>query len=632
MTTKRLTFALMAIGLLPAQGQTAESDSLKTATRPLHEVVVTGTRNEADTRYLTQTVSIIDRRQIEQAHNPSLLPVLTEQVPGLFVTSRGILVYGVSGGAAGGISLRGLSGGSGQIMVLIDGHPQYMGLMGHPISDAYQSLMADRVEVLRGPASALYGSNAMGGVINIITRKMQEDGVKTDIDLGYGSYNTLQSEATNQVRKGRFTSIVSASYNRTDGHRPDLEFEQYGGYAKLGYELTKTWDVRADLDITHFNASQPGSLDAPLLDADQRITRGMASVAVENRYERTSGALSLFYNWGRHKINDGYNPNAGESPLDYRFHSRDNMMGLSWYQSARLFQGNRLTVGVDWYRFGGEAWNKFIAGEREDIVDKTQNEVAGYVDFRQDIGSWLAFNAGVRADHHEQVGTEWIPQAGLAFLLPRDANIKLTASRGFRYPTLREMYMFPPQNPDLKPESMWNYEIAFSQELLEGRLSYGANLFYIDGKNLIMTLPNPHGSGRINQNSGKIDNSGVEAQAAYRISKSWAANANYSFLHMERPVISAPEHKLHVGGSFTQGRWDLSTGIQYIKGLYTEVSTNDNGKQEDFVLWNIRGSFRATNFLDIYVRGENLLAQRYEIMAGYPMPKATFIGGVKVRF
>ncbi len=636
MTTKRLTFALMAIGLLPAQGQTAESDSLKTATRPLHEVVVTGTRNEADTRYLTQTVSIIDRRQIEQAHNPSLLPVLTEQVPGLFVTSRGILGYGVSGGAAGGISLRGLSGGSGQIMVLIDGHPQYMGLMGHPISDAYQSLMANRVEVLRGPASALYGSNAMGGVINIITRKMQEDGVKTDIDLGYGSYNTLQSEATNQVRKGRFTSIVSASYNRTDGHRPDLEFEQYGGYAKLGYELTKTWDVRADLDITHFNASQPGSLDAPLLDADQRITRGMASVAVENRYERTSGALSLFYNWGRHKINDGYNPNAGESPLDYRFHSRDNMMGLSWYQSARLFQGNRLTVGVDWYRFGGEAWNKFIAGERdgerEDIVDKTQNEVAGYVDFRQDIGSWLAFNAGVRADHHEQVGTEWIPQAGLAFLLPRDANIKLTASRGFRYPTLREMYMFPPQNPDLKPESMWNYEIAFSQELLEGRLSYGANLFYIDGKNLIMTLPTPHGSGRINQNSGKIDNSGVEAQAAYRISKSWAANANYSFLHMERPVISAPEHKLYVGGSFTQGRWDLSTGIQYIKGLYTEVSTNGNGKQEDFVLWNIRGSFRATNFLDIYVRGENLLAQRYEIMAGYPMPKATFIGGVKVRF
>ena len=110
--------------------------------------------------------------------------------------------YGVSDGAAGGISLRGLSGGSGRLMVLIDGHPQYMGLMGHPIADAYQSLMAERVEVLRGPASVLYGSNAMGGVVNIVTRGMREDGVKTYADIGYGSYNTLQTEATNRIRKG----------------------------------------------------------------------------------------------------------------------------------------------------------------------------------------------------------------------------------------------------------------------------------------------------------------------------------------------------------------------------------------------------------------------------------------------
>ena len=132
---------------------------------------------------------------------PSLLPTLTEQVPGLFTTARGIMGYGVSDGAAGGISLRGLSGGSGRLMVLIDGHPQYMGLMGHPIADAYQSLMAERVEVLRGPASVLYGSNAMGGVVNIVTRGMREDGVKTYADIGYGSYNTLQTEATNRIAR-----------------------------------------------------------------------------------------------------------------------------------------------------------------------------------------------------------------------------------------------------------------------------------------------------------------------------------------------------------------------------------------------------------------------------------------------
>ena len=634
---KTLALALATGALLPANARTAEADSAATAgTRPMHEVVVTGTRNETDIRHLPLTVSVIGRKEIEQTHNPSLLPALTEQVPGLFVTSRGIMGYGVSGGAAGGISLRGMSGGSGRMMVLIDGHPQYMGLMGHPIADAYQSLMAERVEVLRGPASVLYGSNAMGGVINIVTRKMQEDGVKTDIDLGYGSYNTLQTEATNRVRKGRFTSVVSASYNRTDGHRPDMEFEQYGGFAKLGYELTDEWNVRADVDITHFNASQPGSLSEPLLDADQSITRGMTSVAVENRYERSAGALSFFYNWGRHKINDGYNATAGESPLDYRFHSRDRMMGVSWYQSAQLFTGNRLTVGVDWYCLGGEAWNKFIAGEqdgkREDIVDQTQDEVAGYVDFRQSISSWLAFNAGVRVDHHEQAGTEWIPQAGLAFLLPRDADIKLTASRGFRYPLLREMFMFGAANPDLEAESLWNYEVAFSQNVLDNRLTYGINAFYIKGDNMIATASV---DGKMkNINTGAIENAGAELQAAYRIARPWAVHANYSYLHMNHPVVSAPEHKLYAGASFTQGRWDVSTGVQYVKGLYTAVQTNGRGQeqQEDFVLWNVRGSFRATKFLDIYVRGENLLAQRYEIMAGYPMPKATVVGGVKFSF
>ena len=78
---------------------------------------------------------------------------------------------------------------------------------------------------------------------------------------------------------------------------------------------------------------------------------------------------------------------------------------------------------------------------------------------------------------------------GLAFHLPHTIELKASASKGFRYPILREMYMFPPQNPDLTPESMWNYEIAFSQRLLGGSLSYGINLFYIDGKNLIIALP-----------------------------------------------------------------------------------------------------------------------------------------------
>ncbi|MGN0230957.1 MAG: TonB-dependent receptor [Muribaculaceae bacterium] len=600
----------------------------------IDEVVVTGTRNQTDVRHLSQTVSVVDRPTIENSMQPSLLPIISQHVPGLFVTERGVMGYGVSGGAAGGISLRGLSGGNARLMVLIDGHPQYAGIFGHPIADAYQSLLAEKVEVLRGPASVLYGSNAMGGVINIVTRKTNEDGVHTNLHAGYGSFNTLETELTNRVRKGRFSSVVSGSYNRTDGHRCDMEFEQYGGYAKLGYDITDNWSTHADVNVTHFNASYPGPVSAPLVDGDQRITRGAASFALQNNYGNTSGAVNFFYNWGNHWINDGYTPSAGQTSQDGRFNSNDNMMGVSLYQSTRFWRGNRTTLGFDWFRYGGKAWTDYVsgdrAGSRNDLVDKHEDEIAGYVDFRQDLWRWLTLNAGVRIDHHSRVGTEWVPQAGMAFHMPNAIELKASATKGFRYPILREMYMFPPQNPDLKPESMWNYELAFSQTTLGGGLKYGINLFFINGKNLIVTQRNPNGTGMLNQNSGEIENTGVELQAAYRINRQWSVDANYSFLHMENPVIAAPEHKLYAGANFTKGRWNISTGIQYISGLFT--ATGDNPVQENFVLWNLRGSFRVCKWLDIWARGENLLAQCYEINAGYPMPKATAMAGINIRF
>lgn len=621
------------ISAVSLQAQTGKDSTKVARSYAINEVVVTGTRSETDVRHLPMTVSVVGRPQLEASQQTSVLPVLNSQVLGFFSTSRGVMGYGVATGASGQMSLRGI-GGPAQaglpttgLLVLIDGHPQYMGLMGHPIADAYQTMMAERVEVLRGPASVLYGSNAMGGVINIVTRKMQEDGIRTNINIGAGSYGSIQTEATNRIRKGRFSSTVTASYNRTDGHRADMAFEQYGGYAKLGYDFTDNWKVWGDVNVTRFNATNPGSVMKPYIDNDQRITRGMTSFALENYYEKTSGALSFFYNWGDHWINDGYQP--GGEPLQYRFNSNDQMLGVSWYQSVQLFQGNRLTVGADYFHFGGEAWNQFFDGHRETSANKSLNEVAGYVDFRQDIAAWLTLDAGARVDYHSQTGTEFIPQVGLAFHLPENAEIKAMASKGFRNPTIREMYMFPPQNPDLKPEKLWNYELSFSQRLMDNRLSYGLNVFYINGENLIIRLPNPNGSGMLNQNSGEIENWGAEANVGYQFNPVWSVMANYSWLHMENPVLASPEHKLYGGVNFRKGRWSASTGIQYVKGLYTDL---DAATKENFVLWDMQGSFKATNYLSFYVRGENLLAQRYEINAGYPMPKATFMGGVNINF
>ena len=172
MNKKILTAILISIAL-PGGMLSAPADSLRLKSYKLDEVVVTGTRNETDIRHLPMTISVVGRQQLEQTYQPSILPALTEQVPGLFTTSRGIMGYGVSTGAAGGMSLRGIGAGvnaaggpTTSLLVLIDGHPQYMGLMGHPIADAYQSMVADRDGRLMSGGQMRRASLAIGIALN----------------------------------------------------------------------------------------------------------------------------------------------------------------------------------------------------------------------------------------------------------------------------------------------------------------------------------------------------------------------------------------------------------------------------------------------------------------------------------
>lgn len=600
-------------------------------TTQMSEVVVTGTRDATDVRHLPFTVTSISNEKLNENYRTSVLPTVMEQTPGLFATSRGVLGYGVSTGAAGNLKVRGVGSGA-QFLVLIDGQPQYAGLMGHPIPDAYQTLMTEKVEVVRGPASLLYGSNAMGGVMNIVTRQMNEDGCKTSVQLQGGSYGTAQADAVNRFRKGGFSSIVGAQYQRTSGHRANSEFEQFGGYVKLGYDFSEHWKAFADADITHFNASNPGPFYAPLLDNDSRITRGLASISVSNSYEKTSGTLRAYSDWGHHSIDDGYN--VGGTPRTSLYKHDDYIAGITWYQSAHFFQGNTVTLGVDWQHFGGSAWNAdkqtgartyLVKDEAGNLVEKQHvDEVGTYVDFRQDIWKWLTVDAGLRVDWHSVTGTELVPQGGLAFHPTRDADIKAMVSKGFRNPIIREMYMFPPATTDLLPESMMNYELSYTQRIA-GKAHIGANIFYINGKNLINTI---RVDGRPkNVNTGDFENWGMELSADYTINKHWSVNGNYSFLRMKTPIVGAPEGKLYIGANYRNEKWTVAAGLQNISGLYITAD-----QKENYTLLNVTVSYKVLPWMSIFAKGENLLAEQYQTYDGYFMPKATFMGGLALDF
>ena len=623
---KFFSILLLSVCIAPylnAQQVLSIKDSIQ-----LDEVIVTGTSHSISIRHLPMSISVIGNKEIKDRLEPSLLPLLTEEVPGLFITQRGVMGYGVAAGAAGGMNVRGIGGApTAGVLVLIDGNPQYMGLMGHPLADSYQSLMAEKVEVIRGPASMLYGSNAMGGVINIITKQTKANENRTSAQVMYGSYNTLSAEASTIHRKDALSGTFNMGYNRSDGHRENMDFEQLNGFGKLGYEINSNWNTNIDLNLSTTKSSNPGTLTDEIIDNDADVIRGVASAAIENKFEKTSGALKLYYNFGAHEINDGFEP--GGNPLPYRFHSTDQMMGLSAHQSYSLFTNNQTTAGIDLQRFGGKAWNKFSDQTIDDkiLADVHLYDIAGYVHTQQSVLSnklWL--NAGVRFDYHEINGAEWIPQVGVSYSPTSNNVLKGMVSKGYRNPTIREMYMFPPQNPDLKPESLMNYEISYSQNLFQNRLTMGLNVFYINGENIIQV--NFVDGKPLNMNSGKVENKGFEVTSKYNLSRTISISGNYSYLDMKYALLGAPKQKLYLGGNFSKERWSVSTGVQIVSKLYTSIQPEV--QTINFNLWNARINYKANSWLTVFAKGENLLGETYEMNAGYPMPKTTVFGGLRM--
>ena len=194
---------------------------------------------------------------------------------------------------------------------------------------------------------------------------------------------------------------------------------------------------------------------------------------------------------------------------------------------------------------------------------------------------------------------------------------------------MRELYMFPPANEELLPERSVSYDLTVSQRLLNNRMSLELTFFHIKGDNIVQVV-RIDGKPR-NQNVGEFTNKGIEFSLNYMISNEFSLNANYSYLHMETPITGAPGNKFYAGMTYRPGKLTLSAGAQVIDRLYLSTE-EDNTLMSDHVLVDAQVSYRALKWMDVFVRGDNLLAQKYETMQGFPMPRATMMAGVNLNF
>ena len=590
--------------------QQAIKDSVK-----LDDIVVTGSKIEISRKLVPLSVSQISRKDIENSGQINILPALNTFAPGIFVTERNVLGFGVSTGGSGSISIRGVSGSPNtDVLILIDGHPQYQGIFGHPLSDAYVASDVEKVEIIRGPASILYGSNAMAGAINIITKKQLQDGLKVNFGAAFGSFDTQKYYGTIGYKKDQLSVFASLNHDQTDGIRANTDFNITNGYTKVGYELSKHFDLTADFSIAKYNGDDNGSVYAAPAPFNIDITRGKTSVSLENKYDKVEGALKFYHNFGTHDLSDG-------------FHSTDRNSGFMFYQTLKLFSGSNITVGTDVKQYGGKVNQTAV---KDSLI--TVNESAVYAYAQQTLLDKLNLTAGLRLEHNSKYGSELIPFAGLTYNPTQFTTIKTSVSKGFRSPTIMEMYLYAP-NPDLKPERMMNYEVSWLQSVLDNRIQFDLTAYLINGDNIIEVTPGiPPFMTR--KNLGAFTNKGIEFSAKYFIAKNLYVNANYSYLNLDKPVLAAPRQQINFNVNYKYKIWSLNISSQYIEKLYTYIvssSTQLITKTLNYNVLNARLSARPFKSLELFVAGNNLLDEKYEINYGYPMPGIYFNTGFNVR-
>lgn len=586
------------------------------------EVVVTGSNHATGRNLLPYTVSTVKSSQLEATGQSQLLSAISGQVPSLFVSERNVLGFGVSNGGSGGIKIRGVGGSpTNAVLMMVDGQPQFAGIYSHHVADFYETEYVDRVEVLRGPGSVLYGSNAMGGVINVITKNADRNGVHTTLSSQYGSYNTWRSSLVNTVRLGKFSSLVSLGYDRTDGIEDDFDFKQGSLYVKLGYDFSQTWKQRADYSLMNFvgndpiypKLSKPESTDI----YHQNITRGEASLSLSNYYERTNGCVRIYYSYGNHYIDD-----------PKHFHSLDDRFGVLAYQNVRSWKDASVTLGFDYDTYTGKipvsGGNAHTEGSISTISRKSITEYSPYITFSQDLFEGaLILNAGLRMANSDRFGTQWIPQGGLVIHPAEGWTVKASLSEGYRNPSFREMYLYRSANPELDPERMMNYEVTV-EKTFSRYFSMDVTGYYSKGDNLIQTVDMK------NENAGRFINKGIEVSASSCPIDKLNLRASYSYLHTSLDnLTAAPRNQYFLGfGWQALPKLKMDAELKGIGGLYV----SDQTEHQNYVLLNMKITYMAFRAFELFVTLNNITNTDYMINRGYTMPGFNGMGGFKVHF
>ena len=601
--TASIVAVFLLAGGLPALAQAQSSVS--------ESVVVTATAAPQEQADLGAATTVITREQIEKRGLRTVAEAL-RTVPGLDLVQSG------DTGAITSVLLRGSN--SNHTLLLIDGvrmnSPYFAGYDFSTLTTEN----VERIEIVRGPFSALYGSDAMGGVIQIFTRSAVS-GVSGRANLEGGNAGQRQGEALASVGAGVWGVTASVRDGRVGGDRVNSDWEQKSGTLRLEGKLAENLRAALEAGLVDGEAGVPGPVGGETPHARSPWWEERLALPVSWKPSADHAMTFLLANV---ISKPGYDDPDSDFFSSTRAQSIQTRVGDTW-----TLGNNRLTGFAAFERGKVDSGSNFGVD-----LDGQQTTIWGIgLEDTAKLPLGLTATGGVRYDRHSQFGSAWSPRATLAWL-SADSLWKLRASggTGFRAPTVGELYFPFVGNPNLKAEHSVSYELGAERYVAGGRVE--VSLFWNDFRDLIVY---DFGLGQ-DTNVGRARTRGVETAWRQDLAATLSIDVGYTYLDAQDrdsglSLIRRPRHRAFVAAS-----WKATESLTVSPRATFVGSRSDNdaltGQRVQDPFYVRLDLFARYDLKPVapYVRLENLADRRYEEVDGYPAPRRRFAAGLEARF
>lgn len=609
----------------------------------LEDMVITASRVPTQKVDTPADISVITKEEIADQNYASASDAL-RAVPGV-----NVLGSGAKGSSMGQDKI--LLNGDERVLVLVDGRRMNLGSSGNSSADWLPPVNAiERIEVLKGGGSALYGTDAVGGVINVIMKKGSEIGNHVTVKAAGGSWNAEQyaisASGSNDSGLGL---IVSATKER----RGEYKFKNANGKSQLlknsGYDDTGVI-VKLDQKVGEDNRI---GVNFEHINADGGSPFGYSSFGTTDSHKRISNNVALRYDWnessderGYVQVYKNYQHAHFRSPVASRQSNfTDSTIGLEAQQNFKFSDTDELTVGLEYYKTTVDN-TALYTGER-DINNK-----AIFAENRWEFAPSWQLNTGLRYDHHSKYGSEVTPKVALNKKFDENSNVYLSWGRVFNAPTTDDLFwhqvdssqwgtFYTYGDPNLKPEKGYVWTFGGNTKLNE-KTSLSANVFYSKITDAIdwdyTSVPNYTLAVNVNKEKRR----GLELSLNHDFDDNLSAYASYTYVQVKQDKgkgftkdLTTKPNIYRAGLKYKNADWLFTLNANAVTG-----QSEKNFVDSSYFTLDLGAQYKINDNAKLFINGYNLTNARYAEFGGlykngeakYPMAGRSFIIGAEYTF